>query len=734
MQYGPKTITDGLVFFTDGTQGYAGDDAIKTPEDIPNCCLWLDASDTSSFSLSGSNVTQWNDKSGNGNHATAYNSSNYPQYSSSYTVNGKNAINFIATANNAGQMLKGSFTTSGANQPGQNGGYTRFVVYKMHNFVGSEFNCPFEMAQGSFLSGSYGSRNLISTEGYAYNSQDRIRFYNNGTAIYVNLRAENNIVLMSEVLNSSTGYLQGFVNGYRWGNSSTTNYTFTDYVVGNDMTDGDFFNGYICEVIIFNRVLSDQERLQIDFYLARKWDLAFYSLATDQTYQRRLKDMGGDSSVSTGSWAYYNPGFMPGRGVLYQKDNGRRIQFTGSSAVQNLAGTGTSGELTIEWACACMSHLDNGTNYEIFNNESYQNNGIVIRHDGATWRPYVRFSHGGSPTYSNLYINTADVTYSGEWAHWMVWFSGSECKWYKNGTQIQNNTSFSAPATSSLTTGAPFGIGSQSFNGEIAFVKMYNRALTTTEIAQSYQYAQNRIDQIPKIPKPRDIQRFYDVDMFGRNAGTSGGYWYDLSYNNSYSNAATTGASVVGPTLASTTYWYPKYYSLDGTDDRFDITSYSFGNGNWSVSTWVNADSFNDVTIMSNSSGGPVTNAFGFDYGPNATWNIAYWNYGYANNGAGPGGSWYNNFGNSSLSTKKWYMLTWVNYSNYTMKMYVNGVADSSTFYSFTTNGGPCDRIGTNYGANYFDGKIANFMIWDVALTDAEVLQNFNFYKNRFGY
>jgi hypothetical protein len=314
----------------------------------------------------------------------------------------------------------------------------------------------------------------------------------------------------------------------------------------------------------------------------------------------------------------------------------------------------------------------------------------------------------------------------------MVRFSGSECKWYKNGTQVQNNTSFTAPATSSASTGAPFGGSSQTFNGEVAFVKMYNRALTTTEIAQSYQYAQNRINQIPKIPKPRDIQRFYDVDMFGRNAGTT--YWNDLSYNADYSNYATTSGQVVGPTLTSTNYLYPKYYSLDGTDDRFDIYSYTFGNGGWCVSTWVNADSFNDITILSNSSSGPVANSFGFDYGPNATWNIAYWNYGYANEGTSGTGQWYNNFGNSSLSTKKWYMLTWVNYSDATMKMYVNGVADSSTFYSRTTNGGPCNRIGVNYGGNYFDGKIANFMIWDVALTDAEVLQNFNFYKNRFGY
>jgi len=38
------------------------------PTAIPGCQLWLDGSDTNSITLSGSNVTQWRDKSGNGYH------------------------------------------------------------------------------------------------------------------------------------------------------------------------------------------------------------------------------------------------------------------------------------------------------------------------------------------------------------------------------------------------------------------------------------------------------------------------------------------------------------------------------------------------------------------------------------------------------------------------------------------------------------------------------------------
>ena len=82
-------------------------------------------------------------------------------------------------------------------------------------------------------------------------------------------------------------------------------------------------------------------------------------------------------------------------------------------------------------------------------------------------------------------------------------------------------------------------------------------------------------------------------------------------------------------------------------------------------------------------------------------------------------------------------MLTWVNYagasaSQGTMKMYVNGVADSSVFNSYTTNGGPCNVIGKRWGGTPFDGKISAVSINNKSLSDAEVLQNYNATKGRF--
>ena len=166
--------------------------------------------------------------------------------------------------------------------------------------------------------------------------------------------------------------------------------------------------------------------------------------------------------------------------------------------------------------------------------------------------------------------------------------------------------------------------------------------------------------------------------------------------------------------------------TFDGTDDYIAIPTYTFGNGNWTLNMWVNVSAFANYNLMSNSSGGPVTNVFGA-HGSNPK--IFYYNY---------DGAWQDHYGNTTLYTGKWYMLTWVNYegasaSQGTMKMYLNGIADSSVFNSYTTNGGPCNVIGKRWSGTSFNGKISQVSINTSSLTDAEVLQNFNATKSRFG-
>jgi len=164
---------------------------------------------------------------------------------------------------------------------------------------------------------------------------------------------------------------------------------------------------------------------------------------------------------------------------------------------------------------------------------------------------------------------------------------------------------------------------------------------------------------------------------------------------------------------------------FDGTDDYISIPTYTFGNGSWTLNMWVNVSAFANYNLMSNSSGGPVANVFGA-HGSNPK--IFYMNY---------DGAWKDHYGNLTLTTNNWYFLTWVNYegasaSAGTMKMYVNGVADSDVFNSYTTNGGPCNVIGKRWGGTSFNGKISQVSINTKSLSDPEVLQNYNATKSRF--
>lgn len=68
----------------------------EVPAREPDLQLWLDASDSSSVTLNGSTVSQWNDKSGNGNHATQTTAANQPTYTSA-GLNGFNVITFDGT-------------------------------------------------------------------------------------------------------------------------------------------------------------------------------------------------------------------------------------------------------------------------------------------------------------------------------------------------------------------------------------------------------------------------------------------------------------------------------------------------------------------------------------------------------------------------------------------------------------------------------------------------------------
>jgi hypothetical protein len=98
---------------------------IELQPPLTNLFAWYDSSDASTITLSGSNITQWNDRSGNAKHATQSTASFQPTIVSS-GLNGKNTILFDGT----NDMFNIANTTTLANN------FAVFAVVKS-NFLNS---------------------------------------------------------------------------------------------------------------------------------------------------------------------------------------------------------------------------------------------------------------------------------------------------------------------------------------------------------------------------------------------------------------------------------------------------------------------------------------------------------------------------------------------------------------------------------------------------------------------
>jgi len=192
------------------------------------------------------------------------------------------------------------------------------------------------------------------------------------------------------------------------------------------------------------------------------------------------------------------------------------------------------------------------------------------------------------------------------------------------------------------------------------------------------------------------------ADAIGTNNGTSGS---GLTYNNA------------------------GYFTVDGNQtSRFAYTSFTPGNGSWTMSAWARGTlpSGTYGRLISNSSGGPVTSAFGLN-----TSGMSYHHYA----DIGSGATWNATYGNTNLSDNTWYHCVWANGTggNNTMIMYLNGVADCSQFTSTTSNGGPIDVWGSNWSGTFVGDMACMQYYHGTTLSADQILRMYNAQRKRFG-
>lgn len=256
-----------------------------TPKNLTNLKAWYDASDTSTITVSGSSVTQWNDKSTNGYNLTQSTGTKQPQ-SGTTTLNSKNVIAF-----DGGDRLVAS---TAANWKFFHDG-TKCLIGVIVKFSTSSDPQNLICALGTsaaFNTTLIGtSLSLEDRPAAGYNNGSRVGITRGvgGTAVVLN---DNDGVLSPNSANLWT-HLTDPSNGTaadRWstfvgtGTAQKAN-TFTGTVSTSDPTyplnvgwSGDEgyvgVSGYIAEIVIASGTdATESNRIKLRDYLKTKWAL-----------------------------------------------------------------------------------------------------------------------------------------------------------------------------------------------------------------------------------------------------------------------------------------------------------------------------------------------------------------------------------------------------------------------------------------------------------------------------
>jgi hypothetical protein len=335
--------------------GLSGFSTIPSPLSVPGCVLWLDASDNSTITLSGSSITQWNDKSVAGNNMTPFSTFSNATVSSNFQ-NQLNVINFSANGVYRGPTSTGPYPVDVYLVMALKDTTTHVDVISVHSSnAGSTFNSLTfgEQTARRWHNGSDGFARTPLTVSPSNETSTDFLLMNWSVANNNYLIRRNGVVIRQ-----------------------TTSYTYTNpadarFQIGFRVNPAAFspastagtFRGYIGEVVAFNSQLSYDQRRQVEIYLGNKWGLStavsvlpithpYVSLRPHLTTFRpfdvpgcELWFDGGDYRTMFQNTAGTTPVTAAGQSVACWKDKIRNISVTdtGISGRASVAPTAVSG-------------------------------------------------------------------------------------------------------------------------------------------------------------------------------------------------------------------------------------------------------------------------------------------------------------------------------------------------------------------------------------------------------
>ncbi len=299
------------------------------------------------------------------------------------------------------------------------------------------------------------------------------------------------------------------------------------------------------------------------------------------------------------------------------------------------------------------------------------------------------------------------------WVQWAVTGDSSGQTFYINGQQAGTTVKTAAGNSHWYT-----GLGGQPF-GYIANMELYTSKLTQEQIQQNY------YNQLSKFVTPSIVTSNLVL-------------WYDPSNSVSYPGSGSTITNLASTSLSGTmsniTYTNP-YFAYNGSSSQISVADNALlepGSGDWTMEAWV---------YLSNSSGGKVilgkfNNGGGSD---DVSYSMRISNANaFAQMGDGLGN--YINSTSYTLPLNTWTHVTyvWKNVASNSLETYINGTSIGNVSHSLGSilNATNPLYIGSYNGGEYsqwMNGRIGITRLYSTALTSAQVLQNYNADKSKYG-
>lgn len=243
-----------------------------TPASIANLKAWYDAADTATISLSGSAVTQWNDKSANAFNLTQGTSARRPQ-SGVNTLNSLNVITFD------GNDVLQAATAANWTFLNNLGGATVFftALYDTSAAQTMIFDTSTSTTGAIGVTTFRGSSDKLGAfvvfgSGGNYVSLDsNLQTLTDSTAFYWSMKLDNsNATAANRIKVSVNGGAESGANTST-GVASVLAPAQPLFLGSYDSAGSQGFQGRIAEIIMYSGILSAPDIASVNAYLASKW-------------------------------------------------------------------------------------------------------------------------------------------------------------------------------------------------------------------------------------------------------------------------------------------------------------------------------------------------------------------------------------------------------------------------------------------------------------------------------